>query len=206
MKKVPSLFQRNYDGDRLIRDEVTPGCEWVLDGEGIATVKWDGTACMVKAGVLYKRYDAKKGKTPPEGFLPCETAPDAHTGHWPGWLPVGDGAEDRWHRDVWMRVREITEDGTYELTGPKVQGNSHHWDKHYLLRHGSATFVTEPPRPFDELRAWFEGHAVEGIVFHHQDGRMAKVKRRDFGLPWPIRLREEKGSPDCLSPRMEDPL
>jgi len=37
MKKIPSLFQRNYDGDRLVRDEVVPGAEWVMAGEGTAT-------------------------------------------------------------------------------------------------------------------------------------------------------------------------
>ncbi len=59
MKKMPCLFRRTFHGHdsaTLLR-EVTPGCEWVLAGEGIASRKWDGTACMVKDGVLYKRYD-----------------------------------------------------------------------------------------------------------------------------------------------------
>jgi hypothetical protein len=189
MKKIPSVFQRNYDGDRLIRDEVVPGCEWVLAGEGQATVKWDGTACLVRDGVLYKRYDAKRGKTPPESWEPCEAAPDANTGHWPGWVPVGDGPEDLWHRAVWDRQKDVTEDGTYELTGPKVQGNPHNWDALYLLRHGGATFVNDPPRNFIGLQEWFREREVEGVVFHHPDGRMAKVKRRDFGLPWPAQCK-----------------
>ena len=60
MKKIPSLFKRDYEGARFVYDEVVPGCEWVLDGEGVATVKYDGTSCMVRDGVLYKRYDYKK--------------------------------------------------------------------------------------------------------------------------------------------------
>lgn len=40
MQKIISLFQRNYDGDHLVRDEVVPGAEWVLRGEGVATRKW----------------------------------------------------------------------------------------------------------------------------------------------------------------------
>ena len=28
---------------------------------------------------------------------------------------------------------------------------------------------------------------IEGIVWHHPDGRMVKIKARDFGLPWPPR-------------------
>jgi len=42
MKKIPSLFQRNYDGDRQVRNELVPGSEWVANGEGLATRKWDG--------------------------------------------------------------------------------------------------------------------------------------------------------------------
>jgi hypothetical protein len=58
VQKIVSLFQRNYDGDRLVRDEVTPGAEWVVAGEGVATRKFDGTCCCVRDGRLYKRYDA----------------------------------------------------------------------------------------------------------------------------------------------------
>jgi len=94
MKKIISLFQRNYDGDRLVRDEVVPGAEWVIAGEGVATVKWDGTSCMIKDGVMYKRYDVKKGRTAPPDFIPAQDA-DPVTGHWPGWVPVNDGPNDQ---------------------------------------------------------------------------------------------------------------
>ena len=60
MRKIPSLFKRDYEGTRLVYDEVVPGSEWVLAGEGVATRKWDGTACMVRDGRLYKRYDCKR--------------------------------------------------------------------------------------------------------------------------------------------------
>lgn len=53
---------RNYEGDRLVRNEVTPGCEWVLAGEGIPTRKFDGSACMIENQQMFKRYDAKNGK------------------------------------------------------------------------------------------------------------------------------------------------
>jgi hypothetical protein len=67
LKKIISLFQRNYDGDRLVRDEVVPGAEWVLAGEGDATRKLDGTCCMIRDGKLFKRYEVKQGKKPPLG-------------------------------------------------------------------------------------------------------------------------------------------
>lgn len=187
MKKIPSVFQRNYKTDRLIRDEVVPGCEWVLNGEGVATVKWDGTACMVRHGVLYKRYDAKKGKTPPEGWEPCEEAPDENTGHWPGWMPIGGEPEDKWHREAFLG--RGLEDGTYELVGYKVQGNPHNLPCTLLWRHGTMV-LDEFPRTFEGMRQFLKGRDVEGVVFHHPDGRMAKVKRKDFGFEWPVRQRD----------------
>lgn len=186
MRKIPSLFQRNYDTDRLVRDEVTPGCEWVTAGEGVATRKWDGTACLVRDGVLYKRYDAKRGKTPPVGFVPAQPEADEATGHWPGWLAVGDGPEDRWHREAFDGMREEfgpkreIPDGTYELLGPKVQGNPEGLPLHVLVPHG-AHGDPACPRTFDALREYMRDLDAEGVVWHHPDGRMCKLKVRDFG-------------------------
>jgi len=175
MRKIISLFQRNYDGDRLVRDEIVPGAEWVLAGEGRATRKWDGTCCMVRDGKLFKRYDAKKGRTPPPGFEPAQD-PDPVTGHQPGWLAVGDGPEDRWFREGFTGQEP---DGTYELCGPKVQGNSERLDQHQLIAHGAD--VVDAPRSWDGLRAWLKTAGIEGVVWHHSDGRMVKVKAKDFG-------------------------
>lgn len=47
MKKIKSVFKRDYEGNRQVYDEVTPGCEWVLAGEGVATEKYDGSAMMI---------------------------------------------------------------------------------------------------------------------------------------------------------------
>jgi len=32
------------------------------------------------------------------------------------------------------------------------------------------------------LRDWIKPLDIEGLVFHHPDGRMAKIKKRDFGF------------------------
>jgi hypothetical protein len=39
------------------------------------------------------------------------------------------------------------------------------------------------PRDFDGLRAFLDDWMHEGLVFHHEDGRMAKIRRVDFGFP-----------------------
>lgn len=181
MRKIVSLFQRNYDGDRLVRDEVVPGAEWVLAGEGVATRKYDGTCCMVKAGVLYKRFDAKHGKDAPYGFIPAQD-PDLVTGHWPGWIEVGNGAEDKWFRDAVGDINRVgMADGTFELIGPKVNGNHEGMEIHKLVRHGYKE-LPDAPRTYEAIKAYLSDGAIEGIVWHHPDGRMVKIKGKDFGI------------------------
>lgn len=189
MKKIISLFKRDLEyGKRIVYDEIVEGAEWVAAGEGVATIKTDGTSCLVKDGKLYKRYDAKHGKKPPPNFEPAQD-PDPVTGHWPGWLPVGDGPEDQWHRDIWDRLipHGMIAAGTYELVGPKIQGNPYGLDSHQLVKHSTAWQGETPPRTFEALKAFLAGFAEEGIVWHHPDGRMVKIKRKDFGLPWPVK-------------------
>jgi hypothetical protein len=185
LKKIISLFQRNYDGDRLVRDEVTPGCEWVAENQGIATRKYDGTCCLVRSGKLFKRYEVKPGGKPPPDFEPANEV-DRSTGKTQGWVPVGDGPEDRWHREAFDLCP--APDGTYELCVPKVQGNPEGFEQHALVPHGDQN-CPGCPRDFAGLRAFFAANDIEGIVWHHPDGRMVKLKRRDFGLPWPVTKR-----------------
>lgn len=181
MKKIISLFQRNYDGDRKVKDEVVPGAEWVIAGEGIATRKFDGTCCMVRAGQLFKRYDFKQGRDLPLGFEPAQDA-DPVTGHWPGWVPVGTDASDRWHIEGLANTPKPIVDGTYELVGPKIQGNPDNFSQHYLVKHG-AQEITDCPRTYAELKEYLKDATFEGIVWHHPDGRMVKIKRKDFPKP-----------------------
>jgi hypothetical protein len=43
----------------------------------------------------------------------------------------------------------------------------------------------EIPRDFEGLKEYLSAKQMEGMVFHHPDGRMAKIKKRDFRLRWP---------------------
>jgi hypothetical protein len=182
MKKIPTVFERDWNGDRSrVVNQVLEGCQWVLDGEGKATRKVDGTCCMVRDGRLYKRRELRMGDVMPAGFERAYF--DEETGKEVGWVPVGGGPEDRWHREAWAAGGNLL-DGTYELVGPKIQGNPENATKSLLICHGHGTAgeIADVPRTFDGLREWLAGKDIEGIVFHHPDGRMAKIKLRDFGL------------------------
>lgn len=192
MKKMPCVFQRTFPADRSEReclDAVTPGCEWVLAGEGVASRKWDGSACAVIEGAFFARYDAKRGKTPPPGALPCDPAPDPITGHWPHWVRVEDQPQFKYHREAFLRAFPLA-DGTYELVGPAVNANNDRRPEHALIRHG-ADLHPEAPRTHSGLKEYLSRLDVEGLVFAHPDGRMAKIRRADFLLPWPPKVASE---------------
>lgn len=182
MKKIISLFERDYEGNRQVYDKVVEGAEWVVAGEGWATRKWDGTACMINAGRLYARYDVKKGRTPPDGFIPAQEA-DATTGHWPGWVEVLDQPQYKWHKAAFNDVVAsgcMLAEGTYELCGPHFQTNPESLDKDTLIPHGK--HPVNAPRSFAELKEWFKDAGIEGVVWHRANGDMVKIKARDFGI------------------------
>jgi hypothetical protein len=183
MKKMPCLFVRDFStSPPTILREVTPGCEWVVTGIGRATRKWDGTAVAIINGVLYARYDAKRGKPVPDGAVPCDK-PDPVTGHHPHWVRA-DRPQDVWIREACGEV-QYRADGTYEAVGPKIGGNPERLERHALARHGEHVFF-DVERTFDGLCGYLANHQYEGVVFHHPDGQMCKIRRDDFGLPWPI--------------------
>ena len=182
MQKIITLFARNFYTDYLVRNEVVTGAEWVIAGEGQATQKLDGTCCLVKDGKLFKRYEVKQGRSAPDAFI-AAADPDPETGKQPGWLPVRESDKgDRWHLEAFDNMDRDLPDGTYELVGPKIQGNAEDYDAHLLVGHGSTPFPSDVPRDFEGLRQFLAKMNVEGIVWHHEDGRMAKIKMRDFGM------------------------
>lgn len=179
MKKIPTIFERDWNGDKSrVVNVPHKDCAWVFSGDGRATIKIDGTSCMVRDGKLYKRRELREGDAEPADFELASF--DDETKKRVGWVPVGDGKEDQWHSEAFARMPN-PENGTYELVGPKVQGNPEHYAQHELVRHGNKE-ATDAPRDFEGLRAYLTGLDIEGLVWHHPDGRMAKIKLRDFGL------------------------
>lgn len=179
MKKIPTIFVRDLSKQpAIVTSEWKAGCEWVRDGEGVATLKHDGTCCLVRDGTLYKRREFKEGQPEPAYFEHVNY--DEETGKYVGWVPVGDGPDDKYHREAFASGGFL--DGTFELMGPKVQGNHEGYASHILMPHGKIEL--EAPRTFEELKLFLTERHIEGIVWHHPDGRAAKIKRRDFGLKW----------------------
>ena len=178
MRKIPTLLVRDPVDRRHVTDEVSAGCEWVLAGEGVATRKYDGTCVMLDdRGRWWARREVKAGKDAPVGFVLVEH--DATTGRSVGWEPI---EQSPFHR-FWQEAEHAERPGTYELVGPKVNGNPERQTGHVLVEHAGAEVLPETgPRTVagvtTQVRALGQ-EGVEGVVWHHPDGRMAKLKARD---------------------------
>lgn len=178
MKKIPTLFVRDPETNlRYVKNEVHPDCGWVIDGEGVPTRKYDGTCVLWDASLWWARREVKPGKPTPAGFRKIET--DEVTGKTVGWEPAEASG-------FWKFLEEAAyahhggSYGTYELCGPKINGNPEGFATHRLVEHSATDVLDAAPRDFDGLALWLHAHTFEGIVWHHPDGRMAKLKRKDF--------------------------
>ena len=202
MKKIPTVFERQYENHKVvgISDTFTNKMAEAAFLFGEATLKWDGSCCAIIGGELYKRYDAKKGKKPPEGAIPCCEA-DPVTGHHPHWVKCDpNNPADKWFIEAFDEFAyQLTlkaernypgekchlriYDGTYEAVGKHFQGNPYEWDGDTLVRHGEL-ILDCVPRTFEGIKEYLSENYIEGIVFWLDGEPVAKIKRSDFGLPW----------------------
>lgn len=189
MKKIPTLFEREFLPKHKViaKPNVVKGFEWVLEGAGDATVKYDGSCCAVIDGVFYKRYDAK-GKNIPTGAIKCQDEPDPITGHFPCWVECSrTNPADKWFWNAFDNTNEIA-DGTYEAIGKHFQGNPYNMGTDYLIRHGQ-TIIQLADRSFQGIKQYLtekanNGDGIEGFVFWKDGVPQCKIKSSDFGIDW----------------------
>ena len=190
MKKLSTLFKKDPNDLGRVINEIDPQNQWVLDGEGLATIKFDGTAVAIFGGKMWKRYDVKHGKPVPFGAVPCQE-PDEITGHWPHWVEVyTDSPADKYIVEAFTmgfkNHLDNSNDGTYEAYGEKINGNKEKVEGHWLVKHGRVSArLTHSEVNFEGIKAFLSNpdNDIEGIVFHHKtDGRMCKIRKSDFGI------------------------
>lgn len=173
MKKIPTMFERDETlRGRPVIDQIKPECQWVLDGEGYATRKYDGQNVKIEGHKLLKRQKPAEGDYDEASYVPAERGHPADKYLFEGY-------------DFLLDTRGL-EDGIYEAIGPKIQGNPEKVSGHSLIRvdppETQTVLSADTPRTFDGLKDYLFNNDIEGIVFHHKDGRMAKIKKRDFAF------------------------
>ncbi|MFH1275817.1 MAG: RNA ligase family protein [Candidatus Woesearchaeota archaeon] len=196
MPKLESPFVRKMvENNYLVTNEIVKGMEWVFEDESVMAIeKLHGTnvSIVIQEGVVTQIYNRteriqfinKNKRWITEGIL---------TSKGKGYLEfLGDGQHFG------------------ELIGPKVNANPYKLTEHiwipftaYAQKHLRYKSWGKYPKDFETISEWFkelmplftmkrgdkEGF-VEGVVFTHPDGRMAKLRKDMFS--WYGGKRHEK--------------
>ena len=184
MPKLHSPFvrEKNDRGEYLVTPATEEGYEWVFtDPDVVAVEKLHGTnvSIYIQDGVITGIWNRT-------ARIPFFNRGKEY---------IIDGVREAFSR----KYTEFLPDGQHfgECIGPKINGNPYKLDKplwvpfsklqhdyHYLS-------WGRYPKTFEAISEWFkelmplfgrkyDSEFVEGIVFTHQDGRMAKLRRDMF--------------------------
>lgn len=182
MPKIKSPFVRKViDGNYVVTSEIEEGYEWVFEDETVMAIeKLHGTnvSIVIENGLVTQVYNR------------TERIPFINKGK--GWITKGIiNSKMRGYID-------FLGDGQFfgELIGPLVNGNPYKLEEHlwvpfstYAQKHLKFKCWGKYPKTFESISEWFkelmplfmsrrgdrEGF-IEGIVFTHPDGRMAKLR------------------------------
>lgn len=119
-------------------------------------------------------------------WIQC-TEPDLKGGHWFGWLPVTSSPKEFKYALEAINNNNVipsnlTPNQTYELVGPKVQGNPYQLTQHVMVRHGSIPLKTLSITQFktpESIKDIFTSHddllRSEGVVIWLNDQPAWKI-------------------------------
>lgn len=206
MKKIPTFFTKDKHGRYCIAEINHTKLGWIDDlSKLIPLRKYDGTPVYGNAkGEWFYRRAYKMGTTPP-GFIECDL--DYHSKKSWGWLPVDDDYPFKKYFDEALVLKpfdldiapgsreEVYEEGSYELIGPKINGNPEEMSEHRLMPHRRAPQISniaeidtevEDEVLYEIYKKVIGFMPIEGVVFwingnEHMESRpVAKLRKKDF--------------------------
>lgn len=189
MEKIPTIFKRDFNNNGKITRDYDDHVEGFVYEEALPTEKMDGT--NVRLTVRNHTLVRLEKRRNPDKIQKAK-------GILEPWYVDADefDASDKY---MWEAARNTDlsalEDGEYsgEALGPSIQGNPLKLDKHTVFLFSVDSILrnyvfTDAPHTYDELKEWLPKQKskfgndcfIEGIVWHHPNGRMAKIKAKDF--------------------------
>src|SRR3990167_11372177 len=202
MPKLESPFVREtMNGEYVVTPKIAEGYEWVFEDESVMAIeKLHGTnvSILIQDGVIVSIWNRTER-------IPFFNKGKKH---------IIEGLLNSYERGY----MEFLPDGQHfgELIGEKVNGNPYKIKGHlwlpfetYCQNHLKYKSWGKYPKTFESISEWFktlmplytlkhgdkEGF-VEGVVFYHKDGRMAKIRKDMFNFWY------EKGGKDYELSRM----
>lgn len=189
MKKIKTIFERDWKGNGKIINKPAPGVSLevlALNKAVIATEKLDGTNIRVTVRNHFP-VRVEKRRNPDKiqkqkGIIE------------PWYVDATEG--DPQDKYIFAGIRKtdfssIPEgEWSAELVGPGVQGNSLNLPTNRIafFSLGNVPHFENVPTSFEELKEWLPQQkskygndcGIEGIVWHCPDGSMYKIKTKDF--------------------------
>lgn len=161
VKKIPTIFLRDLRlSCRPVTGEHNPECGWVFEGDGVATRKIDGVNVKIENGVAYQRI---------KPMIPDYKEAD-----------YGEITDEYVRKAVESRFYP---DGIYEAYGDGIRKNKEKVKGQHLvslLPLDHILVIPDVVRTYRAFMGQFSTTSIEGIVFHRENGAMAKIKTSDF--------------------------
>ena len=186
MRKIKTIFERDWNGNGLITTDRGQGVDMELLQSATATEKLDGTnvRITVRAKTVVR---AEKRRNPkPEqksvGIID------------PWYVDASEKSpEDKWvFEGIANTDFSVVPDGEWsgELVGPAVRANPLKLETHRIVFFtiGQAPVFEDVPTDYEGLKEWLPAQkskygndcGIEGIVWHCTNGEMYKIKTGDF--------------------------
>ncbi len=181
-----TIFDRNWESDRKINPKLIVDFNFA---EAIATEKLDGMNIRItlRAGVVVR---VEKRRNP--------TKVQKQNGISNPWYVDAEesNTQDKWIFDA-VKNTDFSEvqDGEWsaEAIGKNIQGNPLQLENNQVFIFSLPDWkaritLKDVPTDFEAIKAYLverksllnEAAPIEGIVWHHPNGEMVKIKRKDF--------------------------
>lgn len=182
MQKIPTIFDRNWDGDKTVIDRLIVEFDFAnaiatekIDGMNVRVTIRNGTSVRLEKRLNPTKIQKAKGIVDP-------------------WYTDADefGPTDKWLFDALKHTELGTlPDGEWsaEAVGVNIQGNPLGLDRNLVIFFslGQCPVFEDVPTSYEELKTWLPTQkskvgagGIEGIVWHGQGGKMCKIKTKDF--------------------------
>lgn len=189
MKKIKTIFERDWEGNGKILPQAAPGVSLeilAMDKTVVATEKLDGT--NVRITVRNHTVVRVEKRRNPDKIQKAKGITE------PWYMDASEyEAQDKWIFDG-IKNTDFANvpDGEWsgELLGTNIQGNPLNLPTNRIVFFtlGQAPIFENVPTSFEELKEWLPKQeskygnncGIEGIVWHTADGEMYKIKTKDF--------------------------
>ena len=185
MKKIKTIFDRDWDGDKTVVDKFIEGITPEILLTATATEKLDGmnVRVTIRNGTCVR---LEKRRNPDKI--------QKHKGITEPWyVDTSMSVEDKWLNDA-LANTDLSKlpDGEWsgEALGKNIQGNPLNLENNRIVFFslGQAPVFENVPTNWDELKSWLpvqkskygDDCGIEGIVWHGNNGEMFKIKTKDF--------------------------